>query len=142
MVEYGRGFIPSMLGFALSDTIFSTQDFLTLYYTISVYVKALTLEANTYLAGAGFFWSLLEIFCNFKLYKCLYDVSLHYLMGLKIVSMPISPGKFLHYFCIIQQFLSKFQLFFITRDHPIIYYLKSQVLRLFLHNIIFRTESL
>lgn len=55
MVEYGRGFIPSMLGFALSDTIFSTQDFLTLYYTISVYVKALALEANTYLAGAGFF---------------------------------------------------------------------------------------
>uniref|UniRef100_UPI00398F0519 sigma non-opioid intracellular receptor 1 n=1 Tax=Pristiophorus japonicus TaxID=55135 RepID=UPI00398F0519 len=55
MVEYGRGFIPSMLGFALSDTIFSTQDFLTLYYSMSVYAKALILEANTYLAGAGFF---------------------------------------------------------------------------------------
>ncbi|XP_067840451.1 sigma non-opioid intracellular receptor 1 [Heptranchias perlo] len=55
MVEYGRGFIPSMLGFALSDTIFSTQDFLTLYYTMSVYTKALILEANTYLVGAGFF---------------------------------------------------------------------------------------
>ncbi|XP_072108470.1 sigma non-opioid intracellular receptor 1 [Mobula birostris] len=55
MVEYGRGFIPSMLGFALSDTIFSTLDFVTLYYTLSVYVKALILEANTYLTGAGFF---------------------------------------------------------------------------------------
>ncbi|XP_060710821.1 sigma non-opioid intracellular receptor 1 [Hemiscyllium ocellatum] len=55
MVEYGRGFIPSMLGFALSDTIFSTQDFLTFYYTISVYTKALILEAHTYLTTAGFF---------------------------------------------------------------------------------------
>ncbi|RXN30585.1 katanin p60 ATPase-containing subunit A-like 2 isoform X3 [Labeo rohita] len=33
MVEYGRGFIPSTLGFALADTVFSTQDFLTLFYT-------------------------------------------------------------------------------------------------------------
>ncbi|XP_059845563.1 sigma non-opioid intracellular receptor 1 [Hypanus sabinus] len=55
MVEYGRGFIPSMLGFALSDTIFSTLDFVTLYYTLSVYIKALILEANTYLIGAGIF---------------------------------------------------------------------------------------
>uniref|UniRef100_A0A4W3I806 Sigma non-opioid intracellular receptor 1 n=1 Tax=Callorhinchus milii TaxID=7868 RepID=A0A4W3I806_CALMI len=53
MVEYGRGFIPSMLGFALSDTIFSTQDFLTLYYTLVVYTKALMLEAGTYLTGTG-----------------------------------------------------------------------------------------
>lgn len=55
MVEYGRGFIPSTLGFALADTVFSTQDFLTLYYTVRVYVKGMLLEANTYLTEAGFF---------------------------------------------------------------------------------------
>ncbi|KFR17079.1 Sigma non-opioid intracellular receptor 1, partial [Opisthocomus hoazin] len=32
MVEYGRGFIPSTLAFALADTVFSTQDFVTLLY--------------------------------------------------------------------------------------------------------------
>ncbi|CAH1782483.1 unnamed protein product [Owenia fusiformis] len=48
MVEYGRGFIPSTMGFALSDTIFGTQDFLTLYYTFRIYAKALLLEANIY----------------------------------------------------------------------------------------------
>uniref|UniRef100_A0A8C5X444 Sigma non-opioid intracellular receptor 1 n=1 Tax=Malurus cyaneus samueli TaxID=2593467 RepID=A0A8C5X444_9PASS len=31
MVEYGRGFIPSTLAFALADTLFSTQDFVTLF---------------------------------------------------------------------------------------------------------------
>ena len=41
MVEYGRGFIPSTLGFALADTFFSTQDFVTLYYILRVYAKAL-----------------------------------------------------------------------------------------------------
>eukprot|EP00064_Thunnus_orientalis_P010681 superscaffoldBa00001473_g10707 len=45
MVEYGRGFIPSTLGFALADTLFSTQDFLTMFYTVQVYVKGLLLEA-------------------------------------------------------------------------------------------------
>ncbi|XP_072514854.1 sigma non-opioid intracellular receptor 1 [Salminus brasiliensis] len=55
MVEYGRGFIPSTLGFALADTVFSTQDFLTLYYSIRVYVKGMLLEANTFLTEAGFF---------------------------------------------------------------------------------------
>ncbi|KAG9263465.1 sigma non-opioid intracellular receptor 1 [Astyanax mexicanus] len=55
MVEYGRGFIPSTLGFALADTVFSTQDFLTLYYTVRVYVKGMLLETNTYLTEAGFF---------------------------------------------------------------------------------------
>ncbi|KAA0703650.1 Sigma non-opioid intracellular receptor 1 [Triplophysa tibetana] len=40
MVEYGRGFIPSTLGFALADTVFSTQDFVTLFYTVRVYLKA------------------------------------------------------------------------------------------------------
>ncbi|KAM9425313.1 sigma non-opioid intracellular receptor 1 [Pholidichthys leucotaenia] len=53
MVEYGRGFIPSTLGFALADTLFSTQDFLTMYYTLKVYVKALLLEAGTLLTEAG-----------------------------------------------------------------------------------------
>lgn len=55
MVEYGRGFIPSTLGFALADTVFSTQDFLTLFYTFRVYMKCLLLEANTFLSEAGVF---------------------------------------------------------------------------------------
>ncbi|XP_066458402.1 sigma non-opioid intracellular receptor 1 isoform X2 [Eleutherodactylus coqui] len=55
MVEYGRGFIPSTLGFALADTFFSTQDFLTFYYIVRVYTKALLLEANTYLSELGVF---------------------------------------------------------------------------------------
>ncbi|XP_030048698.1 sigma non-opioid intracellular receptor 1 [Microcaecilia unicolor] len=55
MVEYGRGFIPSTLGFALGDTLFSTQDFLTLFYTIRVYTRGLLLEASTYLTEMGFF---------------------------------------------------------------------------------------
>lgn len=44
MVEYGRGFIPSTLGFALSDTIFGTQDFYVLYRTIRIYIVALVQE--------------------------------------------------------------------------------------------------
>uniref|UniRef100_H0W7S7 Sigma non-opioid intracellular receptor 1 n=1 Tax=Cavia porcellus TaxID=10141 RepID=H0W7S7_CAVPO len=51
MVEYGRGVIPSTLGFALADTVFSTQDFLTLFYTLRVYARALQLELTTYLFG-------------------------------------------------------------------------------------------
>ncbi|KAG1971035.1 hypothetical protein R3I94_020229 [Phoxinus phoxinus] len=53
MVEYGRGFIPSTLGFALADTVFSTQDFLTLFYTVRVYVKGMILEASTFLTEAS-----------------------------------------------------------------------------------------
>ncbi|XP_059400433.1 sigma non-opioid intracellular receptor 1 [Carassius carassius] len=53
MVEYGRGFIPSTLGFALADTVFSTQDFLTLFYTVRVYVKGMILEASTFLTETG-----------------------------------------------------------------------------------------
>ncbi|KAL8204207.1 UNVERIFIED_CONTAM: Sigma non-opioid intracellular receptor 1, partial [Gekko kuhli] len=53
MVEYGRGFIPSTLGFALADSVFSTQDFLTLFYTMRVYVKGLLLEASTYFSSSG-----------------------------------------------------------------------------------------
>ena len=48
-VEYGRGFIPSTLGFALSDTLFSTQDFYILYRVIRIYCIALfqeILQAN------------------------------------------------------------------------------------------------
>lgn len=55
MVEYGRGFIPSALGFALADTVFGTQDFVTLFNTLRVYAKGLLLEANTYLTEAGVF---------------------------------------------------------------------------------------
>ncbi|XP_041103379.1 sigma non-opioid intracellular receptor 1 [Polyodon spathula] len=55
MVEYGRGFIPSTLGFALADTIFSTQDFITLFYTVRVYVRGMLLEANTLLTETGVF---------------------------------------------------------------------------------------
>lgn len=53
MVEYGRGFIPSTLGFALADTVFSTQDFLTLFYTVRVYVKSMILETSTFLTDTG-----------------------------------------------------------------------------------------
>ncbi|XP_052083654.1 sigma non-opioid intracellular receptor 1-like [Mytilus californianus] len=47
MVEYARGFIPSTLGFALADTLFSTTDFVNLFYIMRVYTKALILEAST-----------------------------------------------------------------------------------------------
>ncbi|KAH0627766.1 hypothetical protein JD844_008079 [Phrynosoma platyrhinos] len=53
MVEYGRGFIPSTLAFALADTVFSTQDFLTLFYTVRVYAKGLLLEANAYFSDTS-----------------------------------------------------------------------------------------
>ena len=46
MVEYGRGFIPSTLTFALADTIFGTTDFVTLYYTLRIYALALLNEAQ------------------------------------------------------------------------------------------------
>ena len=51
MVEYGRGFIPSTLGFALSDTIFSTQDFVTMFKIFKVYGKALVQEFGFYIAN-------------------------------------------------------------------------------------------
>ena len=40
-VEYGRGFIPSTLGFALADSMFSTQDVITIYKMLKVYALAL-----------------------------------------------------------------------------------------------------
>lgn len=55
MVEYGKGFIPSTLGFAFADSLFSTQDFLTMFYVVRVYVKALVMEAGTLLTEAGVF---------------------------------------------------------------------------------------
>uniref|UniRef100_A0A8C8W079 Sigma non-opioid intracellular receptor 1 n=1 Tax=Peromyscus maniculatus bairdii TaxID=230844 RepID=A0A8C8W079_PERMB len=51
MVEYGRGVIPSTLAFALADTIFSTQDFLTLFYPLRSDARCLRLELTTYLFG-------------------------------------------------------------------------------------------
>ena len=44
MVEYGRGFIPSTLGFALSDTIFGTQDFVLLFRILRIYARAIFKE--------------------------------------------------------------------------------------------------
>ncbi|XP_068609044.1 sigma non-opioid intracellular receptor 1 [Brachionichthys hirsutus] len=55
MVEYGRGFVPSTLGFAFADTLFCTQDFVTMFHTIRVYVKCLLLEAGALLTEAGVF---------------------------------------------------------------------------------------
>ena len=44
MVEYGRGFIPSTLGFALADTVFGTLDYYTLFRTLRIYIIALVQE--------------------------------------------------------------------------------------------------
>ncbi|XP_057675292.1 sigma non-opioid intracellular receptor 1 [Corythoichthys intestinalis] len=55
MVEYGRGFIPSTLSTALAETLFCTQDFVTLFYTFKVYGKAMLMEMGTMLAEAGIF---------------------------------------------------------------------------------------
>lgn len=41
MVEYGRGFLPSTLGFALCDSIFSTTDFVQVFKLIRMYTRAL-----------------------------------------------------------------------------------------------------
>jgi len=48
-VEYGRGFLPSTLGFAAADTLFSTLDFVSLFYMMRVYAKAMLLEAGYYM---------------------------------------------------------------------------------------------
>ncbi|CAM2113815.1 unnamed protein product [Caretta caretta] len=48
MVEYGRGFIPPSLIFVLSDTIFSTQDVVTLFSTFRICAKAFLVEASAY----------------------------------------------------------------------------------------------
>ena len=36
MLEYGRGLIPSTLPYALSDSIFSTNDFITVLKTFRI----------------------------------------------------------------------------------------------------------
>ena len=43
-VEYGHGFIPSAIGFALADSIFSTQDIYVIYRTFRIYVISLVRE--------------------------------------------------------------------------------------------------
>ena len=40
MVEYGRGFVPSTLTFALADTVFGTTDFYLMYQTFKLYSVA------------------------------------------------------------------------------------------------------
>lgn len=42
MVEYGRGVIPTTLGFALSQTVFITQDLITVGKTFAIYGQAMT----------------------------------------------------------------------------------------------------
>ncbi|EDO46370.1 predicted protein [Nematostella vectensis] len=44
MVEYGRGFLPSALGFTLSDTVFSSQDIVHVGKILYLYAKALWQE--------------------------------------------------------------------------------------------------
>ncbi|KAH9495088.1 Sigma non-opioid intracellular receptor 1 [Bulinus truncatus] len=51
MVEYGRGFIPSTLFFALADSFFSTTDFVTVFYIFRVYLKAMIMEVMFYLSN-------------------------------------------------------------------------------------------
>ncbi|NXK01283.1 SGMR1 protein, partial [Corythaixoides concolor] len=46
MVEYSWGFIPSTLAVNLADTLFSAQDFVTLFYTLRIYAKGLLLEVS------------------------------------------------------------------------------------------------
>ncbi|XP_077593960.1 sigma non-opioid intracellular receptor 1 isoform X1 [Stigmatopora nigra] len=55
MVEYGRGFIPSTLSTVLVDTLFCTQDFVTLFHTFKIYGKSMLMEMGTILAEAGVF---------------------------------------------------------------------------------------
>lgn len=44
MVEYGRGFLPSTLGFAFCDSIFSLMDFVQVFKLIRMYTRALIHE--------------------------------------------------------------------------------------------------
>ncbi|KAL9987915.1 hypothetical protein ACROYT_G002297 [Oculina patagonica] len=44
MVEYGRGFLPSTLGFAMCDSIFSLLDFVQVFKLIRMYTRALIHE--------------------------------------------------------------------------------------------------
>ena len=44
MVEYGRGFLPSTLGFALGDSVFSTMDFVQIFKILRMYTRSLVQE--------------------------------------------------------------------------------------------------
>lgn len=44
MVEYGRGFLPSTLLYALADTLFSTTDYYHLFKVLKVYSIAMIRE--------------------------------------------------------------------------------------------------
>ena len=44
MVEYGRGFLPSTLVFALADTLFSTTDYYQLFKVLKLYAIPMTRE--------------------------------------------------------------------------------------------------
>ena len=44
MVEYGRGVLPSTLGFALCDSIFSTMDFISSFKLLKMYARGLVQE--------------------------------------------------------------------------------------------------
>lgn len=46
MFEYGRGFIPSTLPFALGDTILSTQDYYTVFKMLKVYIISVVQELS------------------------------------------------------------------------------------------------
>ncbi|XP_068723076.1 sigma non-opioid intracellular receptor 1-like isoform X1 [Montipora capricornis] len=43
-VEYGRGFIPSTLGFALADSVFSTMDFVQIFRICKMFTRSLVQE--------------------------------------------------------------------------------------------------
>lgn len=42
MIEYARGFLPSLIPFGLSDGLFSTHDFKTLLQTLIIYISLAT----------------------------------------------------------------------------------------------------
>ena len=44
IVEYGRGFIPSTLGFGLCDSVFSTMDFIQIFKILKLYARSLMQE--------------------------------------------------------------------------------------------------
>ena len=46
MFEYGRGFIPSTMVFALADTIFGTTDFYVFLKTLKIFVIGVVQEMS------------------------------------------------------------------------------------------------
>lgn len=43
-VKYGRGFMPSALGFSLADSIFGTMDFVQIFKIGKMYTRSLVQE--------------------------------------------------------------------------------------------------